>query len=379
MTPVPGTPSPGTPHARAAVLPEAPSAIPHDYAVPAGELIRDELEARGLSQTELAARTGLSTKHVNQVVKAVAPLSIDTALKIERAIGLPAQLLMTLEARYQSNHGREAARQRLGAFQAWFRRFSRTDLVNRGVIDTRASLDLQIEQLLSFFGVADPDAYDHVYSEAALSFRRAQHLTVDRDATALWLRLGERQAETLETSTFDREAFVRLVFQLPSLTRLPIGEAFPQLTARCAAVGVAAVYEPDVTGTRAYAATRWVGTGRPVVILSGRGQYEDGLWFHFFHECAHIILHPKRRSFVHLTEDGDDGDGAESEANGFARQVLLRSRHEEVLEKVRTKPQAIAVADHLEIDPGIVAGQVAYALGAAGFKRFAGLRRKIRL
>ncbi|NIK54627.1 helix-turn-helix domain-containing protein [Kribbella shirazensis] len=376
--PTGSTGSTGSPR-RAAVLPEVPAAIPHDYAVPPGELIRDELAVRGLSQTELAARTGLSTKHVNQVVKAVVPLSIDTALKIERAIGLPAQLLMTMEAQYQSNHGREVARQHLGAFQAWLRRFSRSDLVDRGVVDAHASVDRQIEQLLSFFGVASPDAYDHVYSEAALSFRRAQHLSVNRDATALWLRLGERQAEALDLSVFDTEAFVRLVFQLPDLTRLPIGEAFPLLSSRCAAVGVAVVYEPDVTGTRAYAATRWIGTGRPVVILSGRGRYEDGLWFHFFHECAHILLHPKRRSFVHLTEDGDDGDGAESEANDYARQVLLRSRQDEVLWQVRTKSQAVAVADQLGIDPGIVAGQVAYALGPTGFKAFAGLRRKIEL
>ncbi|GAB2682238.1 helix-turn-helix transcriptional regulator [Kribbella swartbergensis] len=267
MTPVSGNPTES--RRRAAVLPEMPSAIPHDYAVPPGELIRDELAARGLNQAELAARTGLSTKHVNQVVKAVVPLSIDTALKIERAIGLSAHLLMTMEAHYQSNHGREVARQHLAAFQAWFRRFSRSDLVARGVVDAHADIDLQIEQLLFFFGVASPDAYDHVYSEAALSFRRAQHLTVDRDATALWLRLGERQAEALDPSPFDREAFVRLVFQLPDLTRLPIGE----------------------------------------------------------------------------------------EANDYARQVLLRSRQDEVLRQVRTKSQAVAVADQLGIDPGIVAGQ----------------------
>lgn len=115
----------------------------------------------------------------------------------------------------------------------------------------------------------------------------------------------------MATVAFDREAFVRLVFQLPSLTKLPIGTAFAELARKCAEVGVAVVYEPDVTGARAYAATRWVGTGRPVVILSGRGKYEDGLWFHFFHECGHVLLHPKRRSFVHLDEGGDDGDGAD--------------------------------------------------------------------
>jgi HTH-type transcriptional regulator/antitoxin HigA len=362
---------------RATVAPETPAPIPHDYGVPPGDLIRDELAAMGLSQVDLATRTGLSTKHVNQVIKAVVPLSIDTALKIERALGLSAQILMAMEVSYQSSRGRLEARLRLGEFKAWFARFTKSDLVSRSVIDADASPDAQIEQLLSFFRVADAEAYERVYSEAALSFLRAQHLNVNRDATALWLRLGERQAEGLAVKDFDKDAFTRLVFQLPDLTTLPIGQAFPQLARKCAEVGVAVVYEPDVTGARAYAATRWVGADRPVVILSGRGGFEDGLWFHFFHECAHVIFHPKRRSFVHLDEAGDDNDGAESDANRFAREVLLRSKRTEVLGMVSTPQDAEAVARQLNVDPGIVAGQVAFAMGGAGFQKFRRLRRKI--
>jgi len=56
-----------------------------DSVLPPGETLRETLEALPMSQADLSTRTGLSTKHINQIVQGVAVLSHDTAIALERA------------------------------------------------------------------------------------------------------------------------------------------------------------------------------------------------------------------------------------------------------------------------------------------------------
>lgn len=338
-----------------------------------GDFLRQELAALGLNQGELATRTNLSPKHINQVIKNVVPISTDTALRVERATGLSATLLTALQARRDAQQGREAARRHLVTYIDWFNAFPHDELVNRRVLSDSDPVEQQIDDLLHFFGVADPTAYEEQFADSLVSFRRAQHLTVSPKATSLWLRLGERSAEeTLRTEdvpAFSRKAFQALVDTLPSLTTERSPRNFERLAELCQEVGVIVVFLAGVNGSRVNAVTRWV-ANRPVVIITDRGKYEDTIWFNFFHEAAHILLHPKRRSAVNLGPEGDDESGLESEANEFATMKLLRGAPEAVLSGVTTVAQAKQLAEQLDIDPGIVAGLAAFA-----HKRFAALQR----
>lgn len=341
----------------------APAPYVPDYGTTVGELLRRELAARGLSQAEFASRTGLSPKHVNQVIQGVVPLSTSTALLIERTLGVSADLLTAIEAGYQATAGRSRAVESLAAYAPWFRMFPLALLRERGILTKSKPQNQQIGQLLAFFGVADPAAFDRLYADDALSFRRAQHLNVNLPATAVWLRLAEQEAARLRCQDYDKKNFANLLGDLRPLTTHKLPRAFPDLQRLCAQVGVAVVHVADISGARVYAATRWLNSSRPVIALSGRGQYEDGVWFSFFHEAGHVVLHPTRRSLIHLeAEGGDDGDGAESEANRFARTMLLgEDINEDRLRLVKSVAEARSLAETIGVHEGIVAGQAAYA------------------
>ncbi|MCP5119179.1 MAG: HigA family addiction module antidote protein, partial [bacterium] len=72
-----------------------------DYAVPPGEVVNEYLEAYGMTQVELADRTGMAKKTVNQVVNGKAPITPATALKLERVFNRPARFWGNLEREYQ--------------------------------------------------------------------------------------------------------------------------------------------------------------------------------------------------------------------------------------------------------------------------------------
>lgn len=71
------------------------------YAVPPGETLRETLRSLGMTQAELAKRTGRPKKTINEIVKGKAAITADTALQLERVLGIPASFWNNLERNYQ--------------------------------------------------------------------------------------------------------------------------------------------------------------------------------------------------------------------------------------------------------------------------------------
>ena len=72
---------------------------PHFLTHP-GEVIKDELEYRGISQRRLATEIGVPPSQLNEVLNAKRPLSAEMALLIGQALGLDAEPLLGLQMRY---------------------------------------------------------------------------------------------------------------------------------------------------------------------------------------------------------------------------------------------------------------------------------------
>ena len=72
---------------------------PH-YLTHPGEVIKDELEYRGISQRRLAAEIGVPASQLNELLNAKRALSAEMALLIEQALGLDAAPLLTLQMKY---------------------------------------------------------------------------------------------------------------------------------------------------------------------------------------------------------------------------------------------------------------------------------------
>ena len=53
-----------------------------DYLVKPGEVLEEYLEDLGMTQIELADRTGLAKKTINEIIKAKSPITPETALKL---------------------------------------------------------------------------------------------------------------------------------------------------------------------------------------------------------------------------------------------------------------------------------------------------------
>jgi len=65
-----------------------------------GEMIKDEIAARGITQKELARQMGVSYTVFNEILNGKRPVTTECALLLEAALGTPASIWIGLQADY---------------------------------------------------------------------------------------------------------------------------------------------------------------------------------------------------------------------------------------------------------------------------------------
>ena len=76
------------------------------YGAYPGEVLKDEIEYRGITQRKLAESMGLAYSVVNEILNARRPLTAKTALMFEAALDVPADSLMYLQSKYNMQTAR---------------------------------------------------------------------------------------------------------------------------------------------------------------------------------------------------------------------------------------------------------------------------------
>jgi addiction module HigA family antidote len=70
------------------------------YPTHPGEVLKDEIEYRGISQHKLATKMNVPYTQLNEVLNAKRPLNTEFALLIEAVLDLPAEPLLQMQTRY---------------------------------------------------------------------------------------------------------------------------------------------------------------------------------------------------------------------------------------------------------------------------------------
>jgi addiction module HigA family antidote len=328
---------------------------------PPGETLLEALDAIGMSQAELAERTGRPKKTINEIIKGRAAITPATALQLERALGVPAAFWNNRERHYRESLARSEERDQLGRQVAWLKRFPVRSMIKLGWISEHHDKVQQLRTVLNFFGVASPEQWETIWLEhQGVAFRKSPSFEADPGAVAAWLRQGELQAISLDCSSYEPGDFRKALLQARELTRLPPEKFQPELEELCSRCGVAVVFVPELPKTRASGATRWLTSSKALIQLSLRYKTDDHLWFTFFHEAAHILLHGKRALF--LEEAGVGHEEKEEEANRFAAEILIpgpRLRRFVAGKGSRFSKASIKrFAEDLGVAPGIVVGRL---------------------
>lgn len=88
----------------------APYELQPSVPIHPGEVLKDELAARNMSQRKFAALIGSSYSVLNEILNGKRPITTEYALKIEAATGIPAHIWVNMQAAYNMQTARRDSR-----------------------------------------------------------------------------------------------------------------------------------------------------------------------------------------------------------------------------------------------------------------------------
>ncbi len=326
-----------------------------DYAVPPGRTLQETIESLGIDQRELAKRASLSPKHVNQIIKGVASITHETAIRLERVTGVPARMWNNLEANYREQLARIDEKKRLQRDLDWLKGIPTRQLIERGAIEKQNDKVALLEAVLRFFGVANVDAWKEGWNLPQFAFRKSPSVKGKSGVIATWLRLCEREAQETECRPFSKARFSSALKYIRELTSEGPEVFVKEMIEKCAEAGVIVVLEPEIPGAPISGAAKWLTPKKAMIGLNLRGKSNDRFWFTFFHEAGHIVNDSKKETYIDV--DYAD-DPRERRANEFAADILIPPSEATQLQWLRGYADVRQFAESIGIAPGIVVGRL---------------------
>lgn len=337
-----------------------------DYAVPPGETLLETMEHMELSRKELAQRMDCPAKTVQELAQGKASLTAETALKLEKITGIHSSFWNNAEANY---------RKRLHV--DWVKQFSYDEMSTLDFVPKTQNKEERVDNLLRFFGVASPKQWESIYSQLQGAARESNRCKSELGDFSAWLRAGEIKARRIVSKPYSKKNFQKALQQIRRLTRENPNKIWPQIVQLCANAGVAVVIVPELPKTHVFGFTRWLTQRKALLQLSLRYKTDDMLWFTFFHEASHILLHGKQESFAECGAENPK----EQEANQWAEDFLIPKQDwQRFLQSIPFHPSAVAIqtfAKETGVADGIILGRLQHREKRISEDRFNKLKRNV--
>lgn len=290
---------------------------------PPGETLLDTIQAKNISQTELAERMGRPIKTINEIIQGKAAITPETAIQLERVLGISAEFWLEREKNYRLELAQINEAENLMNTKSWLSYFPIKEMTALNWIDCDPKKTVQCyESLLSFFSVSNKDSFYSYYQVQQPQFRLSNFDNKSVYIIASWLRQGEIQADVLQTTEFNKSRSLKAIPDFLNIMLEDSIDFFQKLQAACLTVGIKLIHTPCLKGLKVYGCTRWIDNA-PVLQVSNLLKRDDIFWFTFFHELGHIILHGKRDVFIEGITYSDEEKVKEDEANEFAVKYLF--------------------------------------------------------
>ncbi len=326
-------------------------------AIHPGKTVQKILDQLDMTQKRLAERTGLSEKHISQIINGEASITADTALLFENAIGGSASFWINLDKNYRATLARLEQEKKAEAEIELLSEFPYSELAKFGRVEKISNKKDKVMNLWKFFGV---NSLYSVKTTEAVAYRMGYNQTINSGSLAAWLRCGELDFKNVnfEIAKYDENKLRDVLLKIRSMTQKLDENFFNNIQQTLVSAGVGLVAVQHLKGTKASGATRWVGDN-PLIQLSIYGRDADKFWFTLFHEIGHILLHGKKDQFISFMNGGEKTSN-ELQADEFAANVLIPDELYEsfVMKQDFSEAKIKEFADQQNIDVGIVVGRL---------------------
>ncbi len=330
------------------------------HTITPGESILERIQDLGLSKRSFAQNMDCSQKHIYKLIKGQASITGDTALRLEKVLGIPAGFWINLESNYREALAQKAETEALVKEADWLKKLPLKDMIKFKWVEKFANKGEQVKDCLKFYGVSSVSVWHQQQNDYQVAFKSYENFTMDEVAIRTWLRAGEIGAIKIDCQPFDKKKLQNALPQLRELTLIddPV-DFLPKLERICADYGVAVIFSPTPRKCPMSGATKWISPHKVLLTLSLRYKTNDHLWFAFFHEIGHVLKH-KKQLFLEANKKTEfiGEKQLEDEADNFASTLLIPKQYDAELATLKTLVAIRKFAKKIAIAPGIVVGRL---------------------
>lgn len=337
-----------------------------NYAVAPGEYLEEWIDDQGFSQQRVAEMLGCSRKQVNEIVHGRAPITADTARRLERVVGIPADAWLRYEAAYRANLIRivdeEGLAQHVDSIDsnaaAYLRRLGATSA-------TRANPGRLVSDFLAFHRCGTWEVYEHLHETAsqgdyALAALKESGADVAPTALTTWLRAAEfsEPFERGRKYNYDETQFRAALPELRARAARPDKAMLRDIAGLLAEVGVVFVVVEPPKNFPLLGMTRWIDKRVPVIQQTGRWDKDGFVTWTLFHELGHVLNDPRGEMHLEYKTRKQRTSAAERGANRFAFETLFGEDGIAPFEGLSQDSEIANTARRVGISPGVAVHQM---------------------
>lgn len=329
-----------------------------------GYFINEQLELRNWTQEDLAEILGVTTKHINRIIKDKQTLTLDIARKLGEVFNTSAQYWINIDTSYRLWLQQERTEEEIitDVKAQIFERMPITDMIKKGWLPKHSTIEELKANVLNFwnwesldFKILDEELLPCLTrkSTAFNQFNASYAIT--------WYQMARNIASKQKIEAFSKVKLEKLYNSISEYTYKPNG--INEFIVELRKIGVIFFVLPHLQKTYLDGAAFYYNSN-PVIVYTGRYKRIDNFWFTVAHEIAHILKH-LNRNLPFILDNLRDGERnqLEDEADMLAAEKL---RHQEILKTLEpylgylTTNKVEECAETYHVHPAIIIGKLAH-------------------
>lgn len=338
-----------------------------------GEILKCELEARGMSQKDLAEAIGKATPIINDIIKGRRDINVEIAVLLEMTLdNISAETWLNWQNAYdlQKIREQEEMRRLQTSISTWN---TLKTLVNVNHLKKRLGLGKDIgenvNRVFAFLGVDSTQQLEAKIHSISAYFRKSDNLQTDYVNLMTWMAIVRHRSDELSLANkFSINCINKLTRALNAIL-YENNNTISRIEQLLANYGIKFIVEKKLDKMPVDGYSFWVGEN-PTIVMTKRLNRIDNFAFVLFHELGHIVLHlldsnNRVQDFIETDinpQDEHKNNDYEAAANKFAKDCIWGNIDHKTLFGKVTNPYSASnyltmISERLKINTGIVVGQ----------------------
>lgn len=347
-------------------------------AIHPGEILKDELEAREISQKDFATKLGIQPTQLNEIIKGKRGINTEHAVLIGKGLGMDPTIWQNLQSLYELDLVKinERTQDRLVALDQWEMikdLIPEKYLKKMGAINGDPINDIPV--IKDIYQINKFEELPGLYNQPAFYHnRKSDKLPVDKINLLGWVNLLKSISANTKVDRFDHKNELEIIKGLKKII-----SKNDQTIINCkkflAEFGIKLNVLKHPEKCAVDGVSFW-SNGNPAIGLSIRYNRIDNFAFTLFHELGHVFCHLVNNNTaefidVDINKDSSSKEELENEADVYANNMLINKNNWDRFFSLSTRLQKNSIIEFSKsevVHPAIVKGRLCYELKSYSIK-----------